>query len=168
MLNGLAMLAVDYRWWKFLHVLAVLGFVLFHGVSVLVALRLRKERDRARIAELLQFSGAAVQGMYVSLLALIVFGVIAGFSGDWWGFWWIWISLALLVVTIAEMMAVARPYYQGLKDAIQLRPSGVPRTSDEELDLLLRSRGALFNAVWGIAALVIITWLMIWKPTWHL
>lgn len=168
MLTGLAILAVDYRWWKFLHVLSVLGFVLFHGVSVVVALRLRRERDRTRIAELLQFSGGAVQGMYVSLLGLIVFGVIAGFSGSWWSFWWIWISLGLLILTIAVMLAVARPYYQDLKDAIQLRPSGVPRRSDEELDLLLRSRMALFNAVWGIAALVIITWLMIWKPTWHL
>jgi hypothetical protein len=73
----------------------------------------------------------------------------------------------LLVLTIGEMTAVARPYYQQLKDAIQLRPSGVPRKSDEELDLLLRSRLALFNAVWGIGALLLITWLMIWKPTWQ-
>jgi hypothetical protein len=162
------MLAIDYRWWKFLHVLAVLGFVLYHGVSIVVAIRLRKERDRARIAELLQFSGSAVLGMYVSLGALIVFGVVAGFAGKWWGYWWIWLSLAILVLTIAEMSAVARPYYQQLKDAIQLRPSGVPRKSDEELDQLLRSRLALFNAVWGLVALVIITFLMIWKPDWRL
>jgi hypothetical protein len=162
------MLAIDYRWWKFLHVLAVLGFVLFHGVSIVVAIRLRKERDRTRIAELLQFSGSAVLGMYVSLGALIVFGVVAGFAGKWWGYWWIWLSLALLVITIVEMSVVARPYYEQLKDAIQLRPSGVPRKSDEELDQLLRSRLALFNAVWGIVALVVITFLMIWKPDWRL
>jgi hypothetical protein len=160
------MLAIDYRWWKFLHVAAVLGFVLFHGVSVLVAFRLRKERDRVRIAELLQFSGSSTMGMYVSLGALILFGVIAGFSGKWWSYWWIWISLGLLVATIVEMGVVARPYYQQLKDAIQLRPSGVPRKSDEELADLLRARAALFNAVFGIAALAIITWLMIWKPDW--
>jgi hypothetical protein len=160
------MLAIDYRWWKFLHVAAVLGFVLFHGVSVLVAFRLRKERERVRIAELLQFSGSSTMGMYASLGALILFGVIAGFSGKWWSYWWIWISLGLLVATIVEMGVVARPYYQQLKDAIQLRPSGVPRKSDEELADLLRARAALFNAVFGIAALVIITWLMIWKPDW--
>ena len=71
------------------------------------------------------------------------------------------------MLTIAEMSVVARPYYAGLKDAIQLRPSGVPRKSDEELDELLRSRPALFNASWGLAALLIITWLMIWKPDWR-
>lgn len=158
---------LDYRWWKVLHVLGVLGFVAFHGVSILVAFRLRKERERTRIAELLQFSGSAVLGMYVSLLALIVFGVVAGFAGSWWGFWWIWISIALLVLTIVEMSAVARPYYESLKEAIQLRPSGVPRRSDEELDLMLRSRLAMFNAAWGLAALVVIAWLMIWKPDWR-
>jgi hypothetical protein len=162
------MLAIDYRWWKLLHVVGVLGFVMFHGVSILVAFRLRKERDRTRIAELLQFSGSAVKGMYVSLLLMIAFGVIAGFAGHWWSFWWIWISLGLLVITIGEMTGVARPYYQSLKDAIQLRPSGVPRKSDEELDQLLRSGLALFNAVWGVAVLLVIAWLMIWKPPWHL
>ena len=160
------MLAVEYNWWKFLHVVGVLGFVMFHGVSVVVAFRLRRERDRTRIAELLQFSGASVRGMYVALLALIVFGVVAGFAGNWWSYWWIWISIALLILTMVEMGMVARPYYQQLKDAIQLRPSGVPRRSDEELDLMLRSRAALLNAIWGIAVLVVITWLMIWKPTW--
>jgi amino acid transporter len=160
-------LSVPYNWWKFLHVVGVLGFVLFHGVSVVVAFRLRKERDRRRIEELLQFSGSSILGMYVSLGVLILFGVIAGFALDWWRFWWIWISLALLIVAIVEMGVVARPYYRQLKDATQLRPSGVPRKSDEELDEMLRSRGALFNAVFGIVALLIITWLMIWKPTWQ-
>lgn len=160
-------ISVDYRWWKLLHVLGVLGFVLFHGVSIVVALRLRKERDRRRIEELMQLSGSSLIGMYVSLGLLVLFGVIAGFSGDWWRFWWIWISLGLLVLTIAEMSAVARPYYQQVKEGIQLRPSGVPRKSDEELEQMLRSPVALFNTVWGVAALLIITWLMIWKPTWE-
>lgn len=156
-----------YSWWKFLHVLGVLAFVMFHGVSAVVAFRLRKERDRLRIAELLQFSGTSIQGMYVSLGVLILFGVIAGFDGDWWRFWWIWISLGLLVATLAVMYVVARPYYQQLKDAIQLRPSGVPRRSDEELDQIMRSSASTLTIAWGTAALVIIAWLMIWKPTWQ-
>ena len=156
-----------YSWWKFLHVLGVLAFVMFHGVSSVVAFRLRKERDRTRIAELLQFSGTSIRGMYVSLGVLILFGVIAGFDGDWWRFWWIWISLGLLVATLAVMYVVARPYYQQLKDAIQLRPSGVPRRSDEELDQIMRSSASTLTIAWGTAALVIIAWLMIWKPTWQ-
>ncbi|MEX2420466.1 MAG: hypothetical protein WD670_01475, partial [Actinomycetota bacterium] len=61
------MLGLSYNWWKFLHVAGVITFVLFHGVSVFAALRVRKERDRERIATLLQFSGSSLLGMYVAL-----------------------------------------------------------------------------------------------------
>lgn len=156
--------AVDVRWWIFLHVAGVLVFVMAHGVSIAVALRLRTERDRGRIAALLQFSGASVLWMYVSLLWLVVAGVITAFAISAWGQWWLWASIGLLVLVIAEMSAVARPYYQRVKEAVEVRPSGVPRRSDEELDEILRSRTALLNTVVGFGALVIILWLMIFNP----
>jgi cytochrome bd-type quinol oxidase subunit 2 len=158
------MVAIAYNWWKVLHILGVLGFVMFHGVSVWVALRLRTERNRARIAELLQFSGSSVQAMYVSLGLLILFGVIAGFAGKWWSQWWIWLSLLILVGMVAEMTVIAGPYYQRIKEAVEVRPSGVPRRSDEELDEILRSRLALFNAALGFAALAALVYLMVFKP----
>jgi hypothetical protein len=153
-----------YNLWKLLHVLAVLGFVMFHGVSIWVAFRLRKERDRLRIAELLQFSGSSVQGMYVTLGLLIVFGVIAGFAGHWWGSWWIWLALLILLGMVGEMSAVAGPYYRRVKEAVEIRPSGVPRRSDEELDEILRSPLALFNAILGLVALALLAYLMVFKP----
>jgi hypothetical protein len=153
-----------YTWWKFLHVAGVIAFVMFHGVSMMVALQLRRERDRGRIATMAQLSGSSLRGMYVALLWLIVFGVIAGVQGDWWNDGWFWISVALLVVAIAEMSAIARPYYERVKEAIEVRPSGVPRRSDEELDEILRSPIGLWNTVFGIAVLAVIAWLMIFKP----
>lgn len=156
--------AIDYRWWKLLHILGVLGFVLFHGVSAVVALRLRKERDRIRIAELLQLSGSSVRAMYVSLGWLLVFGIVAGIQGFYWNDGWFWISIVLLVLVAAEMSVVAGPYYRRVKEAVELRPSGVPRRSDEELEEILRSRIALWNAVAGFGALAIIAWLMVFKP----
>lgn len=155
---------VDYRWLVFIHIVGVLGFVMSHGVSIMVALRLRTERDRTRIAELLQFSGTSVMASYVSLGILLIGGVWAGFRLDWWDYGWIWVSLGVLVFMIVEMGAVARPYYQRLKEAVELRPSGVPRRSDEELDAMLRSRLPLLNTVLGYASLLLITWLMVWKP----
>jgi len=157
-------IAVSYNWWKFFHVAGVLAFVLFHGVSTMAALRLRKERDRTRIAELLQFSGTSIQGMYVSLGWLILFGVVAGIKGGWWNDGWFWVSVAILVFVVGEMSAVARPYYQRVKEAVEIRPSGVPRKSDEELEEILRSRVGFVNALIGGAALVVIAWLMIFKP----
>jgi hypothetical protein len=153
-----------YTWWKFLHVAGVIAFVMFHGVSMTVALQLRRERDRGRIATMTQLSGSSLRGMYIALLWLIVFGVIAGIQGDWWNDGWFWISVGLLVVAIAEMSAVAWPYYERVKEAIEVRPSGVPRRSDEELDEILRSPIGLWNTVFGIAVLAVIAWLMIFKP----
>lgn len=153
-----------YTWWKFLHVAGVIAFVMFHGASMMVAIRLRKERDRAKIAAITQLSGSSLTGMYVSLLWLVVFGVVAGIQGQWWNDGWFWISIGLLVVVAAEMVAVARPYYERVKEAIEVRPSGVPRRSDEELDEILRSRIGLWNMVFGLAVLAAIAWLMIFKP----
>ncbi|MFB3737653.1 MAG: DUF2269 family protein [Candidatus Velamenicoccus archaeovorus] len=155
---------LDYRWIVFIHIVGVLGFVMFHGVSVMVALRLRRERDRAKIAELMQFSGSSLSGMYASLLLLLVGGIWAGFELDWWKFAWIWVALGVLVLMIAEMSAVARSFYQRVKEAVEIRPSGVPRRSDEELDQMLRSPLPMVNAVLGFAALLFITWLMVYKP----
>lgn len=155
---------VWYSWWKFLHVAGVIAFVGFHGASMMAALRVRKERDRGRIATMLQLSGSSVMGMYLSLAWLIVFGVIAGIQGDYWNDGWFWISIGLLVVVVGEMSAVARPYYQRVKEAVEVRPSGVPRRSDEELDEILRSRVGLWNSVFGVAVLATIAWLMIFKP----
>ena len=123
-----------YSWWKFLHVAGVIAFVSFHGVSMVAALRVRKERDRVRIATVLQLSGSSSMGMYVSLAWLITFGVVAGIQGDFWNDGWFWIAIGLLVLVVGEMSAVARPYYERLKEAVEVRPSGVPRRSDEELE----------------------------------
>jgi uncharacterized membrane protein len=153
-----------YSWWKFLHVAGVIAFVSFHGVSMVAALRVRKERDRVRIATVLQLSGSSLMGMYVSLAWLITFGVVAGIQGDFWNDGWFWISIGLLVLAVAEMSAVGRPYYERLKEAVEVRPSGVPRRSDEELEEILSSPVALWNAVFGVAVLLAITWLMIFKP----
>ena len=159
------MLALSaYTWWKFLHVAGVIAFVMFHGASMMVAVRARKERDRAKLAAILQLSGSSLMGMYVSLLWLTVFGVIAVIQGAWWNDGWFWISIILLVVAVGEMSAVARPYYERVKEAIEVRPSGVPRRSDEELDEILRSPVGLWNMVFGLVVLATIAWMMIFKP----
>jgi NADH:ubiquinone oxidoreductase subunit 2 (subunit N) len=153
-----------YQWWVFLHVVGAFGFVMSHGVSVTVAFRMRKERDRAKIQELKALSGSAITGMYISLGLLLAFGIIAGFAGHWWHYWWIWAALAILIVLVAEMSAVSRPYYEKVIEATQMRDSGVPRKSDEELDQLLKSPLPMINAAIGFAGLLVIIWLMIFKP----
>lgn len=74
------MLTALYPWIVFVHVAAAFGFVLAHGVAVFVGFRIRQERDRARIAALLDLSTGSLPPMYGSLLVLLVAGLTAGAS----------------------------------------------------------------------------------------
>ena len=153
-----------YTWWKFLHVVSVLAFVSLHGASMVVLFRLRKERDRRRIEDLISFSGTTVTPTYVSLGALLVTGIVTGIQGHWFGDWWIWAAIAVLVVTSGLMGTLARPYFRKVSEACGVRPTGVPRKSDEELNQILR--GPVFHLVYGtgFAGLLVILYLMIFKP----
>jgi len=94
----------------------------------------------------------------------IIFGVllwnkIYGLSTTW-----IWASLVLLLAMVGLMNAVAKPYFARVKEACQLRPSGVPRVSDEELAGVLRSSRAHLITAIGVIGTLAILYLMIFKP----
>jgi uncharacterized membrane protein len=156
--------SIDYRWWVFIHLAGVFGFLLAHGASVSALFRLRKVRDREKIRQLIQFSGSTVRFFYVSLLVLVVGGVGAGLQAHWFKQKWIWEAIVVLVVVTVLMFIVARPYYRRVAEATELRPSGVPRVSDEDLALRLKSATPVVVALLGFGGLAVILWLMIFKP----
>ena len=130
----------------FLHIASVLALLGTHGASMAVLYGIRKERDRARIMAMVQLSGRTTVPMYVSILLIVLFGSLLAFKFHMWGEKWLWVSIAILVVTIGLMTAVAKPYFAKVKEACQLRPSGVPRISDEELgDVLTSPRAHLIS-----------------------
>ena len=157
-------LANAYNWWKFIHLIGVFGFLLAHGASVSALFRLRKERDRVKIRELIQFSGSTIRLFYVSLLVLVAGGVIAGLQGHWFSQQWIWEGIGVLVFVSVAMVIIARPYYRKIAEATELRPSGVPRVSDEDLAARLQSSTPTVVAVLGFGGLLVILYLMIFKP----
>ncbi|TLN05669.1 hypothetical protein FDZ74_13420, partial [bacterium] len=105
-------------WLVFLHVLAVFGFLMAHGVSVAVALTLRKERRVERIRALLALSGGAVGILDASILILLLTGVVNGFIGHWWGRLWIWLSLGLLIFISVYMSTSATNFYHQVRKAV--------------------------------------------------
>lgn len=158
-------MAAVYEWWVFLHLAGVIGFMTAHGVSVTVAMRLREERDPARITALLDLSGRTVPAFYASFAVLLAGGIIATFAGDWWGFGWIWAAIVTLVVVTLAMFAMARPYYQRVRFIARAMAEGSKAVSPEQLDQVLRSRRP-FTVTWiGILGLGFILYLMILKPT---
>jgi hypothetical protein len=154
-----------YHFWVLLHLLGVAAFLISHGGSMFVLFRIRKlGGDRNKIEDLLAFSGETVVPMYVSIGVLIVAGSIAGFAGKWFHYWWIWAAIGVLAATTGLMTVTARPYVQRVKAACAVRPTGVPRASDEELtELLNGSTPAVVTAI-GVVGLLVIFYLMIFKP----
>jgi hypothetical protein len=161
-----------YRFWVFLHVAGVFGFLLAHGSSAVVAFRLGREREPARLAALLELSSSSLGLLYASLLLLLVSGVVAGFVGHWWGQAWIWIAIGVLVVLMVAMYALANPYFDRIREAVGVqtynqrrrRIEAGPPASQERIDEVLRSPRPFLVAAVGAAGLLLILWLMLFKP----
>ena len=153
-----------WQWWLLVHLTGVLVFVGAHGVSMFVMFRIRGERDRQRIAGLITFSGTTTKPMYVGLVILTVGGVGAGLTLHLFSQWWLWIAIAILLITIGLMTGLAKPYFRRITAACEVRPSGVPRVSDEELEQLLRSGEAHVISAIGVVGLLSILYLMLFKP----
>ena len=150
--------------WFFVHIVGVLAFVGAHGASMFVLYRVRAEHDRRRIAELVAFSGTTTKPMYISLGVLVVGGVGTAITLHVLSDWWLLISIVILLATIGLMSAIAKPYFRRITASCEVRPSGVPRVSDEELEQLLHSSEAhVITAIGGIGLLAIL-YLMVFKP----
>jgi hypothetical protein len=109
-------------------------------------------------------SGQSILPMYISIGAVVIFGVLLWIKVYTLSSYWIWLALVILIATIGLMTATAKPYFARVKEACQLRPSGVPRVSDEELgEVLNSSRAHLITAI-GVIGLAAILFLMIRKP----
>ena len=159
-----------YAWIVFLHVLGAFAFVAAHGVSMIVAFRLRAERDRARQVALLDASAAGVGITYIGLLVLLVAGIVAAFMNDLWGRGWIWASLGTLVAVIAVMYAVATPFYGRMRAAAGIGQWAEkadrykPPATEADLDMLATSNAPFVLAAVGGIGLAVIVSLMVLKP----
>ena len=154
-----------YQWWVFVHLVGVFAFLASHGVSMTVAFRLRKERDPRRIADLLQLSSSSVRAFYVALVLLLTGGTVAGFLGHWWGRAWIWASIGVLVISMVAMYRMASPYYRRVGFVARAKAEGGTSVTDEQLEEILRSPRSTAIIGIGVAGLVVILYMMLFKPT---
>ena len=156
-------------WLVFLHIASAFIFVLAHGASAAVALKLRRESDSVRIRALLELSGSTLVASGVSVVMVLVTGIALGFTGHWWGTVWIWASLVLLVLIGAAMSIMGSAYFNEVRAAVGL-PSGYggdappEQASPAELEALLRSWRPVAVSVIGVVGLLVILWLMTLKP----
>jgi plastocyanin len=152
-------------WWLFLHVASVLWLLGAHGASMTMLFRLRAERDPAKVDAYLQLSGTSARAMYASLIAVIVTGSIAAFTGHWWGYGWIWAALGVLILATLAMLYMAKPYYRRVGTIARAMAGGSKAVTDEQFDRVLREPRPLSVAGIGIVAFGLILYLMVFKPT---
>jgi hypothetical protein len=162
-----------YQWLVFAHIFAVFGFLLAHGSATAVAFRLRSEREVERIRTLLDLSRGASAVGNASLLVLLAFGIAAGFVGDWWGRYWIWTALGLLIlISIAMTLVGSGPLIRirqlvgatgpSRGTVVSTPPAGV--NLEKQLEVLLAAVHPVVLTAIGGGGLAVILWLMLFKP----
>ena len=160
-----------YPWIVLLHIVGAFVFVASHGVAIWMSMQISRERDRTRIAALLDLSSASIGSLYIGLLLLLVGGIWAGIVGDWFKFGWIWLALGLLVAITVLMYLIATPFFSKLRAALGQRtlqtkktdPDPVPLSDGEIQAIAERAPVASLTAI-GVGGLLVILWLMVVKP----
>ncbi len=155
----------------FLHVVGVLLFVLAHGVSVAVLLKMRTERNPVALRALLDLSSRSLGAAGIGFLLWFVGGIVAGFSGDWWtsGTYWIWVSLVSAIVITGLMTPLGRFYFNRVRTAVGVDPKTgevdpTVQVDGTAVEAAITSGQPTFLAAMGIIGLVVLLWLMVAKP----
>jgi hypothetical protein len=157
-----------YPWVVFVHVASVLAFMLAHGVHVSAMWAMRGEPDPERMLTFFNH-GPSTTWLRVLLAVVVASGVAAGILGSWWGSAWIWASLAVLAAIWLAMWRYAGEYYGLVEEAANaaiaargadpLNPA--PRAT---YDAARGSWHTIGMSVVGLGGLLIILWLMMFKP----
>lgn len=156
-----------YQWLLFLHIATVLGFMLAHGVQVMVMLQQRREPDPERNLALFD-SLPDVLPLRILLVSVVATGFLLVAVLSLWGRWWIWLSLLLLALIWLAMYRFGGAYYTLLEEtaARAIEARGTPLEADAAA-AFARARRAWHPAalaVTGLGGIAVILWLMVFKP----
>jgi hypothetical protein len=146
-----------YVWLKFFHIVGVGLFLFGHGVTAITSYAVRGRPADSTTAALLRASIGSAAIYYPGLILILVTGIWMGFVGSLWRTGWIWTALAVLVLTAMVMGIFSRHYHQA-RDAF-----AKPGQEAEAAANLSKTRPALL-AVIGTAAIVVLLFLMVFKP----
>lgn len=153
----------------FVHAATILLFFVAHGTSMAVAFKLKDETDPARVRALLELSRFSLGAPVITFVIIgFLSGIAVGFMGEWWGMWWIWIALVLFVVAAGLMTPLATNRLAAIGVAAGLPARGkdpAPATENPEaMRQLISAWNPLPIAAFGLAAFIVLLWLMMVKP----
>jgi 4-hydroxybenzoate polyprenyltransferase len=142
-----------YQWIVFIHLASVMGLLLVHPVTV--AFHLKQERDDTRIRELLEVSEAASALRWAFFYLVVASGIVLGFMGGFWGTAWIWAALVIFVLIGVVMNVYGGRTIDRIADT----------KDDAEMERLLVRFRPMILAVTGAGGLLVVLYLMLFKPT---
>jgi hypothetical protein len=133
-----------------------------------MGLSLRQQKSADSIRSLTEISRNSTGVSYAFIGLIVITGLSLGFQGDWWNFRWIWAAIVLLVLTIGAMGGLANRYNR-IRAASGLEPPGRGRAkpatgSPEDLMGLVAAASPWPISLIGVAAFLLLLWLMILKP----
>jgi len=148
----------------FLHVASVVGYFLVHGAFASVTFALNRESQPERLQALENILDSTGPWSLGSVLVTVVSGIVLMVMGNWWRDAWPWLSLLILIV-IGGVMVIFGGIFLGLRLGTEEMPAKGERWyRTVQWGLRLGSRTPLFLTATGLAALVLILWLMMFKP----
>jgi hypothetical protein len=166
-----------YPWIVLIHVTGVLLFFIAHGAPAMVGIRLRTERDPARVLALLDLARWSMgRTAGIALLVGLLAGITAGFVGGWWGHLWIWLALGIFAgvslvmtpltpMTERKLHAMRRAGGLGIESPFGLGHRGeAPPANPGELQRLLAAWNPMPTTVLGFGSFAAILALMLLKP----
>jgi hypothetical protein len=156
-----------YRWLLFLHIATVLGFMLAHGVQVMVMLKQRSEPDPERNLALFDIL-PDVLPLRILVVSVVATGFLLVATLSLWGRWWVWLSLFLLALILLATYRFGGAYYTLLEEAgaRAIEARGTPLEADAAA-AFARARRAWHPAalaVTGLGGIMVILWLMVFQP----
>ena len=159
-----------FKWLLFGHIASVAGFLLAHGTSAAMAFRLRSEKTTDGIRSLTELSKQSTQAMYSFILLIFITGLLLGIQGGWFGRYWIWTAMVVLIATIGVMSALGGRF-NAVRGAVGLpawdRRGKVTTSapgSPEDIRLAVEAAPVGLITAIGVVALALLLWLMILKP----
>lgn len=160
-----------YPWIVLAHVVLVIVAFGAHGVSAFAMFSARRETDRGRLAAILDLSGSSLSLAGWGLLAAVLLGIVAAVIAGHFGRLWPWASIVVVVVVFVAMTPMGAGPMSEVRKALGLPVRGdkagdPPREPASDADLAAaqaRLRPELVGTI-GLVGLVVLVWLMEFKP----
>jgi hypothetical protein len=159
-----------YPWIVIAHVFFVIIAFGAHGTSAFAMFQAKRETDRARLAAVLDLSGASLGVAGVGLILAVVLGIVAAIMGGHFGRLWPWAAIGVVVVIFGAMTPIGANPMSDLRKTLGLpsradKKGEVPRAgTDAEVRAAQDKLRPELLTTLGIVALAILVWLMELKP----